>query len=191
MASAKSFVFVELLDEGIASLLYCLRAILSDIKQTTSIHITLRGPYKTDAILGFLAGIDNDAANEPILISGVGKFSIGSRKVVYLKAHSDTIQRLLFKPDFPKKRYGSNPHITIYEGENHTKADAVYDFLKKEQMYFLCKKYQLVAHRTRQLSLPFESELPINEASFDYLIKLGKVKEGILKRAEALGSRFS
>jgi hypothetical protein len=188
--ASKSFVFVEVLDPEVVALLSSLRTILSDKIINTSIHITLRGPYRSDAIWNFFDRISTDQITDPIFFHGFGKFENGEQSIVYLKAHSEIFERFSYKPDFPKRVFGSNPHVTIYEGKNKQKSDAVLQFLKKEKIYFICKKYQFTPFISKQLELEFFQRSSYGEANFSTLIQQGKVESGILGRARKLADLY-
>jgi hypothetical protein len=190
-ATSKSFVFVELLDPEVIAVLTALRTILSDKIQKTSIHITLRGPYRTDAIWSFLEKMNEESFLDPIFFNGFDKFSNADQNIVYVKAQSELFDRFLYKPDFPKKIFGSNPHVTIYEGSNKIKADAIYQFLKKEKFYFICKHYKFTPFiKKQQLNLDFSAQSLYTEENFVNLIQQGKINSGILTRAEKLAAQF-
>ena len=162
----KVFVFLKFNDKEIYSLLSEIRRVLNGGKNPSShIHITVRGPFKEprgeNVLSGFLEALDG----EPILISGVGKFPIGSKAIVYLKVNSPHLRKIWHKPDFPVKEYGFNPHITLFEGSPDD-AERVYDFLRREDLSLLSHDYEIVQYASKNMELYKSEERSFSERDF-------------------------
>lgn len=171
-----SFLFMELRDPRLNRVLTDLRSIFSGKKYTTNIHITLKGPQKTYDLDKNIKKYKKE--NSFIQIGGVGRFSNGAFHVVYLKVKcGDLIKYSLWrKPDY-KASY--NPHITMYEGTDNLLADAVYEYLTKENLKYECNKYDFIVHTRKQYSLFFGAFTEKDKAQSDLLDQ----EEALLERA--------
>lgn len=103
---------------------------------------------------------------------------------VYLKVECENLETIWRKPD-----YGSeyNPHITLYKGTNKRIADAIFNFLKNENICFTCTEYSIAVHTLRQRNL-FTRNRRSEIHCFDTLIAKGGVKRDILLRADEMMS---
>ncbi len=183
---SKHFLFVILGDDEIVNLLTELRRIFYNNPKTSPIHITLRGPAKHPIEAPTLREAIAEIKQTPILINGAGIFEVQNIKYVYLKARSPYIEKYMFKPDFPKKLFNANPHITLFESTNSELANRVRNFLNREIKPLYCHEFEISSHLSRQLKLPFIDAPPFTEKSIQNLIQQGKVKTGIFNRAKLL-----
>lgn len=183
---AKHFLFVVPIDPDVVNLLSGLREIFNEKKFKTPIHITLRGPCANPIEAPTLRDRSDEITSTPILISGPGQFNVDDVLYVYLKARSKYLETYTFKPDFPKSTHDANPHITIYEGIDKSKAKKVYDFLRQEISPFYCHKFEITTYLSQQLTLPFLQPKLMSDADISGLIRLKKIKKGIFERAALL-----
>lgn len=147
------FLFLEIADRQVVTLLNELRGAFSEKPRATTVHITLRGPYKELPQYEELQNFSDLIRQEGVLISGVGTFSDDKTNVVFLRVQNPKLRKLLWKPDFPRLKHGFHPHITIYEGKDREKADAIARFLQSEKLVFLCNNVSLRLHDTTQPDL--------------------------------------
>ena len=147
------FLFLELLDPVINGLLFKLRRELTRGLLISGIHVTIRGPYKTKIASKTVEQVGRILNGEPILIHGIGMFENPNEYVVYIKVAGGRLTEVCRKPDFPKKTYGCNPHISLYRGADKEFADKVQTFLKKEPLTLVCKEYRLIPYTSKQAEL--------------------------------------
>jgi len=180
------FVFLEFNDPEIYALLSELRRVLSGGKEPSSqLHLTIRGPFKYLRSENALEKLNKKLNSEPILISGVGKFSFSDKVIVYLKVNSPHLEKIWYKPDFPINKYGFNPHITVFKG-TQSNAEVIYQFLIEEDLSLLSSEYKITQCKSNNISL-FPREIrTFTEKDFMKLIIHGRVKSGIIRRATNL-----
>ena len=180
-----SYLFLELLDPAINDLLFRLRREFTEGTINSSIHITIRGPYRKRIAPETFEKCEQKLNNEPILIYGIGMFENPDEYVVYIRVSGGRLSEVCWKPDFPKKIYGCNPHISLYKGTDKELAEKVLDFLDKEPLKLICKNYRLTHYTPKQSELfPVESmkfeDYPMKPSN-DYL-----VNSDIVERAAEL-----
>ncbi len=181
---SKSFIFLEFLDPEINALIFGLRNEFGGRVQNTNVHITVRGPYYKRIDANIIKPLGKQLGDDPILIHSAGIFR-NSEYVVYLKVESKGLKNIWWKPDYPVERFGFNPHITIYVGNNEVVAEAIYKFLKKENISLLTQSYKLIPYVSKQSDLFPHKDNPrsrhIRELSNRFL-----VRADILQRAANL-----
>lgn len=179
------FLFLELRDSEICTLLHGLRFSFTGRPSQTNIHMTVRGPYakplKQVQIEPFRVALSRDV----LRISGVGMFENPDGIVVYLNVNSDNLKKIWWKRDYPKGKYGFNPHISLYRGSDKDLAARVYDFLKEENLDLQCCDYELTPYVSNQFCLLSGARRRLDK-HFLRLILKGKVRGDILERAVAL-----
>ncbi len=178
------FVFLAIEDEDVVNLLLCLRTIFLGRRPSTPIHVTLRGPYPEPVSAVKLADWESTVNQEPLFITNVGRFSNPDSQVVYLEVVNDKFGKIWYKPDFPVRKYGRNPHITLYKGQDKNRAEAVWRFLRNERLALRCDEFRLYCHGSKTSGL-FDHTTANANSSFQALVDLGKVKFDILERAMA------
>ena len=136
------FLFLEVLDPEINALLSSLRRTFDDRESSSGIHITIRGPYYEEIRGKDIKKYEQIIRRDPILIHGIDMFRNPDEIVVFIRVHSVALSEVWWKPDFPKERYGFNPHISLFKSENVELALAVLNFLKKEEL-------KLISHNFR------------------------------------------
>jgi len=186
---ASNFLFLEFKDEEIVYLLSSLRKIFAQKTVKTNIHITVRGPYTKLITDEEIRKTRKKIQNDVILITGVGRFD-NTRHTVYLKVGSENLEKIWDKPDFPKSKYGYNPHITMYDGDNESLADGICEFLEKERLELLCHSFKLTPYVSKQMPL-FEESDNVKGGHFLELSNRRKVRADILERAYKLVKYYS
>lgn len=147
-----------------------------------NVHITIRGPYSRAIPESQLARYHNVLRSDPIVLEGFGSFRVGARHVVYLKVQHPKLRKVWWKPDFPIKTFGFNPHITIFEGNDAARAHAVLEFLQNERFSVLTWDFEVTARVSDHRDL-FSEPLRKSEP-FLKLINRGLVRADILNRFE-------
>lgn len=176
-----NILFLEITDAKICFLLGRLMEIFSNKRSNTNAHISIKGPQGT-----FRMNLVNKFLQKkiPIKIYDAGMFVNKDKYFVYLKVECENLKTIWRKPDYNNEY---NPHITLYKGTNKRIADAVFNFLKNENLCFVCTEYSIAVHTLRQLDL-FTQNHHSETQCFNRLIAKGGVKSSILLRAEKMMS---
>jgi hypothetical protein len=82
-------------------------------------HITIYGPYKClkNEIIEKTKDIINNISIE---IDDIDIFEFNEQFFCVFKVKAPRLEEIWKKPDFPQKKYGFNPHITLYRGNKET-----------------------------------------------------------------------
>ena len=176
------FVFLEFLDPEINALLAGLQRVFGKSNTGNSIHITVRGPYPTGIPESDLIKFNCIVQDDPILIHGIGKFRNPEGNVVFIRVASDSLKKIWWKPDFPEKQFGFNPHISLHRTVDPEYAETISDFLKKEEIKLICHKFRLVPSSSRQGELFPSDPVPQHE-NFRELANRRLIRPDILLRA--------
>ena len=179
---AKRFVFLEIRDPEINALVGWLREAAMGSAARHNVHITIRGPYSREIPESQLSRYQSVLRSDPIVLEGVGSFRAGTNHVVYLKVQHPKLRQVWWKPDFPIKDYGFNPHITIFEGKDGARAQAVLDFLRSEGLSVLTPDFEVTARVSDHRDL--FSEPQRKAEPFLKLVNSGLVRADILNRFE-------
>jgi len=177
------FLFLELQDREICTLLHGLRNLFDGKPSKSNIHITVRGPYVEPLIDKDVKPFQDIVKNDLITISGVGIFNNDDCYVVYLEINSEHLHEIWWKRDYPIGVYGFNPHISLYRGTNKQLAYRIKDFLTAEHLLLQTKLFELTPYVSSQYCL-FSDERRRFEKHFLHLILDRKVKGDILVRAK-------
>ena len=145
------FVFLEITQPEIRSLLWRMQCILCGTEPRHPVHVTLRGPYAGNIAQERLERVRQVLCNDTLRIGGVGRFR-KPEEVVFLRVDSPNLRKVCWKRDYPKKD-GHEPHISLYRGSDAAFADRVADFLAREALEFSCTGYKLWIHRRESLHL--------------------------------------
>lgn len=150
-------------------------------KRSKSIpHITLRGPYNKPPSKKTINMLHNALIETklPLHIKGVDMFKNNDNYIVYLKVYQEKIEKTSWKKDYPKKKYGFNPHISIYSGKNEFLANKIFHFLENENLSFECNEYSLDIHtlNSKQSKIDYQYIKHFNEVlnsnnKYAYLLK--------------------
>lgn len=149
------FVLLEIVDPEISGLINGIRETLMPDGFRTSVHLTIRGPYEPSE------KIEDDELKKwskllsagPIVLDGIGAFHNSDRHILFIKVSHENLRKIWWKPDFPIEKYGFNPHITLYEGDNWILVDKVSEFLKNEKLSLLTNKFRLNIYTSKQEDL--------------------------------------
>lgn len=171
------FLFIEIRDKEISSLLNSLRGMFSNRKYNTGIHITIKGPQKTFRKISINKFLEE---NNPIQIHDVGMFSNEGVYIVYIKVNCDSLKGHIWRKLYYKGEY--NPHITLYKGQDEDLAKAVLHFLEEENISLVCKKYDVVTHTQNQPDL-FSKPPKLEKSDLHNLESRGCIRGGLLVRA--------
>ena len=186
----KNFLFLKITDPEVCSFLWELREIFEkEKKPNASIHITVRGPNKNMFKSDVIKNLYKKIADDSIVIQSAGRFDNVKQQVVYIKVSSLNLHKIWRKPDYPKNKYGINPHITLYTGTDKKYADCIYGFLKKENIALLCNSFELIPYQTKQVEIP-SLEIDLIGEGFENLIDRGKLRIDILERARKVVSSY-
>jgi hypothetical protein len=124
-------------------------------------HITLQGPQSDKNDIKFHSIRRNE---QIVYVNGVGNFFSEGQNTVYLKCDLDNggqIKSMINKPDYGNE----NPHITLYDGENRTFAENLYN-LTQAQPYKDKIKFQIIVSENNY-NVKQESDLGIISSSKD------------------------
>lgn len=143
---AKRFIFLEISDPQILSLITSIRESAMGAVSTSRVHVTVRGPYHREIPIRQLEYWQQLLAAHPLVLNGVGKFQAADTHVVYLKVQHPALRRIWWKPDYPIDTFGFNPHVTVYEGTNADRANRLKEFLTREGLKLLTWDFQVAAH---------------------------------------------
>ena len=146
----QDFIILQLLNAEINEFLSELRDKLGSSKTESGIHITVRGPYSKKISGKKIVEYENVIRHEPIHIQGIDVFQNQKESVVYIRAHSKSLKKIWKKPDFPKKKFGFNPHITLHKTTDIRFANMISDFLKREEIELICHEFRLIAFTSKQ-----------------------------------------
>ena len=181
-----AFLYIEILDPEVNVLITSICEILTGIRPKDVIHLTIRGPYEAKIPKSILKKCREVMRSDILKIEGVGRFTNPGEEVVFFKINSPNLRRIWWKRDYPIERYGFNPHITLYRGSDERFANLVAEFLERERIEVICRKYKL-ATRTRDQGELFR-DTPRSE-QLSGLQKSGRVSPTFLMRLEKLVSR--
>lgn len=159
----KKFLIIELFDVEVVSFLVKLQYLLNNGDLRMLPHITLRGPYNTKIRSKILTS-SRDTIKSPIVINGVECFYNPNELVVYFKAIINGVEKTWWKPSYPQKKYGLNPHITIYKGKNKALAQELIVFLNRINLEFKLYNFEINIYNSgdRQLKFFLDKKKTIN-----------------------------
>lgn len=176
---ATFFIFLEITDPAISSLLWHMQWILSGTEPRLPAHITLRGPYRNGIKSKDLDAYRENLQHDTLRIGGVGRFTNPDQEVVFLRVASPNLRKVSWKPNYPKK-HGFNPHISLYRGRDAAFADRATGFLEHESLELFCTSHRLVVHKRG--SLPFPVERPAAFSAASWPAEAGSVDPELLPR---------
>lgn len=174
------FVFLELADRDLNLLFASIAETIQGIRPNKAPHLTVRGPYSGKVPSGTVTDCRKKMQNDVLEISSVGRFGNAGEEVVFLHVTSPNLRRIWWKPDYPISKFGFNPHISIYRGEDVELAEAIERFFGHEEIRFLCAEYRITTHVTRQKDM-FHVEVPIARL-LSRFEESGSLRENFLSR---------
>ena len=147
---SRNFIFLQFLDAEINALLSGLMREFGNSKTESNIHITVRGPYSRRISEKDIAKFERIVRGDTILIHGIDVFRNQTENVVYIRVRSDSLKKIWWKPDFPKEKFGFNPHISLHKTPDMEFAKTITDFLKNEDIKLICHDFRLVPFASKQ-----------------------------------------
>ena len=179
---AKSFVFLEIVDPEIVALVHGIRSIANSAPSRSGPHVTIRGPYSKPVPPGQLTRYKRLLDSSPVVLEGVGVFTASDRFAVYVKVQHDKLRQVWWKPDYPIKKFGFNPHVTLYEGDDRQRAMLLCKFLTNEKLKVLTWDFVVRPYVSDHKDL-FQRANPL-DISFFGLINKGQIRADFLARLE-------
>ena len=167
--ATRGFVFLEITQPEIRSLLWRIQWILSGTEPRHPVHVTLRGPYVRRVGSATIEKSRETLSRDTLRIGGLGRFR-KPEEVVFFRVDSPNLRKVCWKRDYPKKN-GYEPHISLYRGRDAMFADQVADFLTREALEFSCTEYRLWVHR--RAGLHFESSETRAAGSSETVVSFG------------------
>lgn len=192
--TAQRFVFLEITDPEIGSLLQCMQWILSGVEPRRPVHLTLRGPYRQKVPPRVLKNLQAAMQGDVLRVGDVGRFTNQDEEVVFLRVDSPNLRKVWWKASYPIRDYGYAPHISLYRGGDARFARRVADFLERESLNLSCAEYELTVHRRGTLPFPNRmrafrvADSPGGSGRFDSLLeRLGRFVHEYRSSPEARG----
>jgi hypothetical protein len=147
----RHFIFLEFLDPRVESTLRELRdALQPKGKPSGPVHITVRGPYKTEPDPDHMRELSEHLRGRGVRLMGVGIFSTPKGYSVFLRAESSAFRELWWKPDFQTPIDEIQPHLTLYESEHRAVALLALNFLRASRISILTYAVQLSIYSSGQ-----------------------------------------
>lgn len=176
------FVFLEISDRDLNYLFRGIHWILYRRAPDKATHLTIRGPYSGRVPSHTVDRCRKIMQHDVLTISGVGRFSNPSEEVVFLRVNSQNLRRVWWKPDYPIREHGFNPHISLYRGSDRSLAAKLETFFIHENLRLDCAEFKIATRVTRQLQI-FDSRVP------HALVQTGRVSSNLLDRLRVLVRR--
>ncbi|OWU65760.1 MAG: hypothetical protein CBB60_003025 [Armatimonadetes bacterium Cent15-Ar3] len=186
------FVFLEFLDPRVTEVLEELRSALQPWKRSRSpMHVTVRGPYQSLPENNLLLQLSDGIRGQGVRIIGSGYFSYGKGEfAVFLRAESAVFRELWWKPDFPVKPDDIEPHVTVFESNDRTSAQLVYNFLRAARISILTYSVQLSVYSTGQQDLFGTKKVGVRPPNSDWRRDIVAIDDDTLPAARELGQRL-
>lgn len=179
---AKSFVFLRITDPEISALISGIRAVAMAVPPKSGPHITIRGPYSRPVPRIQIIRYGKVLASHPLVLEGVDRFQASDHSTVYLKVQHPKLLQVWWKPDYPTKVFGFNPHLTLYEGSDVGRAQSLLTFLRGEGIKLLTSEFAISPYVSDHEDLFPQAER--REHLFLKLINRGLVRADVLDRLE-------
>jgi 2'-5' RNA ligase len=179
---AKSFVFLEITDAEIGGLIYGIRAVAMSSPPQSAPHVTIRGPYSRPVSREQLLRYGRLLSSHPVVLEGIGAFQSGKRATVYLKVQHPNLRQIWWKPDYPIKDFGFNPHVTLYEGSDGDRAQRLQAFLRREGIKLLTSNFAVSPYVSDHKDL--FPQVESRDRLFLGLINRGLVRADVLARLD-------
>jgi hypothetical protein len=184
---AKSFVFLQITDPEIGALIYGIRSIAMGVAPKSGPHVTIRGPYSRPLSGAQILRYGKTLASHPVVLEGIGKFQSGDRTTVFMKVQHPKLLQVWWKPDYPIKEFGFNPHVTMYEGTDDVRAQRLEIFLRREGIKLLTADFGVTPYVSDNKDL-FPA-VENHERLFLKLVNRSLVRPDVLDRLDrTLGS---
>jgi hypothetical protein len=181
------FVFVEFGSEPVRDFLRKLRSALNPEPKSSPIHVTLRGPYSEPPPIEELQGYAERLRGYGVKIHNQGYFSTPAGYSVFLRAECSIFRELWDKPDFKVPLSLIQPHITVYESPDRTRAMTVRDFLRRERIHIHTYDLFLRVYESRSPQLDMFGIPPVFASGRRVSEDVWRTSDEVLDRAKALG----
>ncbi|NOY83992.1 MAG: hypothetical protein GXO96_04055 [Nitrospirae bacterium] len=178
------FIFLEILDPEINAFFSMVSEIMVGEKPKRAPHLTVRGPYEGKLPESILEECKEAMKYDVLKIGPVGRFSNKDEEIVYFMVDSPHLRKIWWKPSYPMKKHGFNPHLSIYRGINRRFADSLVSLLEKEEIILLCAEHRLVSHLVKQIEL-FPENIPVAR-HFKRLVDSSRVSPKFLSRLKRI-----
>lgn len=185
------FVFVEFGSELVREFLRQLRDALSSEPKVSPIHVTLRGPYEEPPPIEELQAYAERLRGYGVKIHDHGYFANPAGFSVFLRAECSVFRELWDKPDFKTPRALIQPHITVFESNDRTSAQAAKDFLKREDIHIHTYDLSLSVYESRSPQRDMFGIPPVLSSGQRLNRDIWRIPEDVLERAKSLGSELA
>lgn len=125
MKSLRYFVFLYVEDPVLSNMLNTAILALNPSDRWPA-HITLAGPYETRRSVP-----RNLEFSHRVSVIGVNQFRTDTQNTVHFRVGAHGMKDVWRKPDYPY-----NPHMTIYDGPNHSLGDELFHQLQQLRPIF-------------------------------------------------------
>lgn len=177
-----SFVFLEIRDRDLNFLFSGIHRVLYGSPPAKAAHLTIRGPYKRGVPPSMIRECRRKLEHDVLTISEVGQFSNPREGVVFLRVGSPNLRRVWWKPDYPLRSFGFNPHISLFRSDDRDLVERVHRFFLHEGLDLKCAEFLVTPYVSRQLEI-FPGKLP------EALVATGRVRLGLLDRLDTVVKR--
>ena len=187
-------MFLEIVHREIGALLWRMQWIIMGAEPRHPVHLTVRGPYRREVGRRVLDKYRRTLCNDTLRIGDVGRFTNPGQEVVFFGVDSPNLRRVWWKPNYPIKRYGYTPHISLYRGTDAAYANCVAGFLKRERLSLVCDEYRLTVHLSDGLRfggdrppVPEETHCRLEAGGIDpsFLVRLSRFVESCRQTSAA------
>lgn len=185
------FVFVEFGSVEVTDFLTRLRNALSVEQKNSPVHVTLRGPYATPPEFEQLESFAERLRGYGVKIHDHGYFHTPSGFSVFLRAECSVFRELWDKPDFKVSRALIQPHITVFESPDREAAQAVRDFLKRENIYIHTYDLFLSVYQSKAMQRDMFGLPPVATPRTRIERDIWRIQDEVLERAKALGLQLA
>lgn len=182
-----AFVFLEITDRNLNFLFSAIAQAVYGKGPGQPTHLTIRGPYAGRVPDGVVRHCRSVLAHDVLRIADVGRFRNASEEVVFLRVDSPNLRKIWWKPDYPISKFGFNPHISLYRGEDIALAEALELFFRHEGVELFCAEFRLVSAITRQQEM-LVPPIPMSLLPFHSILN-GKIRENLLSRLDVVITR--
>ncbi|GGD39640.1 hypothetical protein [Pseudoxanthomonas indica] len=153
MSIQRHFVFVVFNDPTVVGVLDFLHSTMMHTRLPSKPHITIQGPFDEKVGADRIHKISEALSGDSFFIGNCGYFESNGRCSLFLRAASENLERVWVKPDFPKEKFGFNPHITFYEGGDVERVKRAHKFLSKNRVELMCSQFEVVQYVPRQMDM--------------------------------------
>lgn len=153
MSARKHFLFIVFSDPVVVGALQFLASVLDPKRVLEKPHLTIQGPFEEKVDLERIESVRKYLRNDVFFIGNPGIFDTPGGVALYLSVYSENLRRVWNKPDYPIDKFGFNPHITIYEGNDINRAKAALGFLGKNRLELLCHDFEVAQYVQKQIDM--------------------------------------